>query len=223
MKATKKNLIIICVSFVLVLTTILILTITTKKRVSDTQTVAFVNGSPIAFAELKMAAESCKSQVVTYFYNTYEAEQGEKFWEKVYGEETPNEKLWSLALDEAVRYKTEQLMMVDYGVVKDISYKTYYKSFIAENKRRLKAIKNDKIIYGPEQYTLKTYFDYVHNNRLIELKDCINKEVSGNDVVDYSSENFKVKYAKVRETVKIKEVKDVAEKLKSDFYDIAFS
>lgn len=222
MKLRKKSLIIICAAWLLALAVgvgaIVLLGEEKEKGIEDTETVALVDGSPISFAELKMAAEGFKSQVVAHFYNTYGAEQSETFWNEAHGKETPNERLYSLALEEAVRLKTEQLMMVEYGIVKDISYETYYDSFIAENERRRKALLNDEIIYGPKQYTLKTYFDYVHNNRLISLKELINKEVSGTDTVDYSAANFEVKYAERRKTAQVSPIEAEENQLKENFY-----
>lgn len=224
MTVRKKSLIIICVALLLVLVvavgTALLLSPKKGIVISDTETVVYVNGSPITFAELKMASEGFQSEVVTYFFNTHGVEQSESFWNEEHGGETPNERFFKLSLDEAVRIKTEQLIMVDYGVTDDISYETYYNSFIAENKRRLTAIENNEIIYGPKQYTLKTYFDYVHNNRLIELKAFINKEVTGEDITDYSAENFEKKYAEVQKTVEVTRNEEIAEQLKEDFFDL---
>ena len=225
MKVRKKSLIVIGVSLLaaLALTVGAILLFGGGEKpqaIKDTETVAFVDESPITFAELKMSAANYQSEVVTYFYNTYSAEQNEAFWNEEHGGETPNERLYSLALDEAVRLKTEQLMMVAYGVVDDISYETFYDSFLAENERRRKALLNDEIIYGPDQYTVKTYFDYVHNNRLVSLKELINKEVSGTDTVDYSAANFEAKYAEKREEVEIVSVEAVEKQLKENFYKL---
>ncbi len=224
MKVRKKSLIIICVALLSVLVVavgaVLLLSPEKGSGISDTETVVYVNGSPIVFAELKIVSEGFQSEVVTYFYNTYGVEQSESFWNDEHGGETPNERFFKLVLDEAVRLKTEQLIMVDYGVTDDISYETYYNSFVTENKRRLKALENNEIIYGPKQYSLKNYFDYVHNNRLIELKALINKEVTGEDITDYSAENLEKKYAEVQKTVEVTEIEEIAEQLKEDFFNL---
>ncbi len=191
-----------------------------KVSFKDTETVALVNEMPISFAEFKLAAGDVKAEVVAYFYNTFGAEQSKTFWKESYDGKTPNEYWFEKALEKAVDIKTEQLMMVKYKVADDISYATFYDSFIAENNRRKRAIANNEEISGPEQYTLKGYFEYVHNNRKGELEALINKDMGDSDKLDYSEENFLELYEQWREDVVVMPVEGVANQLKADMIDI---
>ena len=224
MKVKNKWLLMILITLLLIAVTVLIVLFyganKNESGIKPDTVVATVDGEPIVFAELCLVSGDIKSNVVTYFYNTYSAEQSEDFWNRDFNGEIPNLRLYSQVLQEAVRIKTEQLMMREYGLAKDLSYQTFYDAFIAENKRRAKALENDEIIYGPKQYTEISYFEYLHNNRLLKLKAAINKKISGNDELDYSGENFDAEYQKKRENIIVKPISEVEKQLKDKLYSL---
>ena len=224
MKVQNKKFLIISVLFLLLAVTVGVILFCLCERkdtgINPDTVVATVDGEPIVFAELCFAAGDIRSDVISYFYNTYSAEQTENFWQSEFNGENPNSRLYSLTFEEAVRIKTEQLMMREYGIADDLSYKSFYDSFMAENKRRAKAIENDEIIYGPKQYTEISYFEYIHNNRLLKLKAAINKKISGGDELDYSGENFDSEYQKIREKINIKPINEIDKRLKKEFYKL---
>ena len=224
MKFGNKRLLIIPIAFVLVAVTVLIMLFCTsdknKSDINPNTVVATVDGEPIVFAELKLVAGNIRSEIISYFYNTYSAEQTDDFWNRDFNGETPNLRLYSHVLEEAVRIKTEQLMMREYSIAEDLSYQTFCDAFTAENKRRAKALKNDEIIYGPKQYTEISYFEYLHNNRLLKLKAAINKKLSGSNELDYSGENFDAEYQKRRENINVKPISEVDKRLKEIFYSL---
>lgn len=226
MTANKKGLIITVIAVIIMLAIIVtaIFILIPKKEndeiLNDGTVVANVDGTPIVFAELCLAAEDIRSEVISYFYNTYSAVQSEDFWTLDFNGETPNLKFYTLALEEAVRIKTEQIMFKDYKIAEDISYKTFYDQFIAENKRRAEALENDEIIYGPQQYSIDSYFDYIHNNRLLKLKAEINKEVTDSDELSYTGDNFDIKYKEKRAKVTVETVKEVEELLKQELNEL---
>ena len=85
--------------------------------VPQNKAVAFVDGHPIYAGELMLAIEKLKSDTIMYFMDTYGVSQGKNFWEQEAGGENPREKLITDALELAARYKKEQIMMLDYGVI----------------------------------------------------------------------------------------------------------
>ncbi len=224
MKVQNKKFLIISVSFLLLAITVAVILFCVCERketgINPDTVVATVDGEPLVFAEFCFAAGDIRSDVISYFYNTYSAEQTEDFWESEFNGENPNLRLYSLSFEEAVRIKTEQIMMREYGIADDLSYKTFYDSFIAENKRRAKALENDEIIYGPKQYTEISYYEYLHNNRLLKLKAAINKKLSGNDELDYSGKIFDAEYQKRRENITVKPIDEIDKRLKKEFYKL---
>ena len=223
MKVPKKRLIIMPIAVLLVAIIVGIILFCSWEKESDISpdtVVAMVNDEPIVFAELCFVAGDIRSEIVSYFYNTYSAEQSEDFWNRNFNGEVPNLKMYSLVFEEAVRVKTEQLMMLEYGITEDLSYNTFYEAFIAENKRRADALEKDEIIYGPKQYTEISYYEYLHNNRLLKLKAEINKKLSGSDELDYSAENFEAEYQKKRDNIIIKPEVEVENRLKKEFYKL---
>lgn len=164
--------------------------------VSQNKAVAFVEDYPIYAGELMLAIEQIKSDTVMYFMNTYGAAQGKDFWEQEFEGENPREKLIDDALSLAARYKKEQIMMLDYGVITEaeMSFKAFCKEFEAENRKRVEADKKGQTIYGPVQYTKQGYYDYLHNNRITDLKWKVNEKIMGDTSLTYESENFEQQY-----------------------------
>lgn len=164
--------------------------------------IAYVEDEPITDRELNFFAEDCRSEVISYFYNNCNAEYSDKFWNTEYMGKMPKDQLLDRALEAAVRFKTEQIMMKEQGIVSNLSYSEFYKDFQSENKKRKKG---SDFLYGPKLYTEKGYFDYLHNNRLLELKAKLN------GTADYSSEEFENSYEIKRSSAKIKIIKSAAE------------
>ncbi|WP_113676057.1 foldase protein PrsA [Vallitalea guaymasensis] len=97
-------------------------------------------------------------------------------------------------LDYMIRIKIEQLLFREKNVVEDISYKTFIKSFIEENKRRKKALDKGEIIYGPKEFQEDDYYSYLHSKRVLLLK-----EILAGDEFAIDNEKLKIYYDNSRE------------------------
>ncbi len=159
------------------------------------EAVMWVNNTPVTAEELLLAVQACRSEVISYYYTTYGITDSPEFWVTEVDGQTPRRRLLETAVRRAARYKAEQLMMQDAGIVSDISWAAFQKEFLAENERRLEAVQKGEVVYGPKQYTEYDYFNYLHNNRLLKLKAALNGGT------DYSDGKFLEAYAEFEKTM----------------------
>lgn len=208
-----KKIIIPLAAAVLAVAVAVVLIITAP--VPQNKAVAFVDGHPIYAGELMLAIEKLKSDTIMYFMDTYGVSQGKNFWEQEAGGENPREKLITDALELAARYKKEQIMMLDYGVIteKEMSFEVFCKELESENRERLAADKKGETIYGPVQYTKQGYYDYLHNNRIMDLKWKVNEKITGDTSLAYESENFEQQYKALYKDKKLNPIEKVLSRL----------
>lgn len=133
-------------------------------------TVALVDGEPIAAGELKLFFESKKSEVLEYFYNEYGIEYNKDFWTTEIEGEIPIEIAVDKAIEDLTQIKIEQILFVECGIVKDITYESFLKALSEENQNRNEG---EQVIYGPEQYSQQLYYNYLHTNRVNDLMSSI--------------------------------------------------
>lgn len=186
--------------------------------ISDTKVAAYVEDYPIYIGEMRLAIEQIKSDTVMYFIDTHGAVQGKDFWEQEFDGENPREKLIGDALMLAARYKKEQIMMLDFGVITEtqMSFETFCKELKDENRSRREAEKNGEIIYGPVEYTKQGYYDYLHNNRLLDLRWKVNEKITGDNSLTYETANFEQQYALYYADKEIVRVEKAIARLKTD-------
>lgn len=133
--------------------------------------IASVNGEPIVRDEFKLFMDLRRANVFTYFQQTHKATYQPEFWDSSYGGEVPIRMLREDVLNELVRIKVQQLWARELGLAKDVSYAQFLKALAAENERRRIALRNREPIYGPQQYDIRGYYDYLFSNLVVALRD----------------------------------------------------
>lgn len=73
-------------------------------------------------------------------------------------------------LKETIDIKSKQILIKEYGIREDISYKTFIKNLDEENKRRVNAKGNNEVIFGPEKYSEYQYYTYLLQRDMKELE-----------------------------------------------------
>lgn len=176
LKCKKKK--IILNRILLLLAAAAVLSFITEVFIAEDKTIGAevvvqVGGYPITEPEYDFFLKQTKSDVRRYFKSTYGVDLGDGGWERLYGGEKPKEVWETVARKEAVRFKTEQVLALEKGIVADISYDYFLESLQSENERRRKVTAEGGILYGLLQYTEKTYYDYLQSNLRIQLKSSL--------------------------------------------------
>jgi hypothetical protein len=143
------------------------------KAATETSVVAFVDGTPIAAAELKLQMLNDRPAVFQYFHATYNVDDNPVFWTSYYGKENPLTWLKQRAMQDIVRIRVQEILMKRYGLIRDAGYSYFETAFNAENSRRRHALANNQPVYGVLQYSESQYLDYVITNGANHLKDAM--------------------------------------------------
>jgi len=113
------------------------------------------------------------SEVFNYF-NAQGMEDHLGYWKDTGKAESPIVRMRKVVTEELTRIKTLQGWAKEKGLIKDPSYTAFKRGLLAENARRLKAVENKEVIYGPTQYKEYRYYYF----RLEDLNQALLEAVS---------------------------------------------
>ncbi len=147
-----------------------ILFVTFSCETNKSGIVALVDNEPVTATELKHWILLNKTKVYNHFYRNYEIAGYNDFWEGVYNNKSPRQMLINLALEDAVRFKVQQLIALEKGIVSNIRYDDLIKEMNQVNLEREKSIEKGQPVYGPVQFTSRTYLAHIFDNMTYELK-----------------------------------------------------
>lgn len=148
----------------------------------EVETIAYINDEPISVEEFNLFFARERAQVFSYFHSTYTISEKDDFWHTEYEGQVPIKVAREKTLEALKRIKIEQLYMKEEGILEDTSYGRFLEDLATENERRKKALENNQVIYGPKEFRENTYYDYLHSNRVIALKDKLGE--NGNAITD---------------------------------------
>lgn len=133
---------------------------------------ASVNGEPVDSRELSLVMAELRPETMDYFYRQYGADVNKPgFWKTDFSGEVPLKLLKDKALKRLVRLKVEELQARDAGAADDISYGTFLRRLDEENKQRREKLDKHEVVFGPKQFTERTYFNYTFQTMVNELKN----------------------------------------------------
>lgn len=149
-----------------------------SSKTAGDKTVLTIDGYEVTECEFKAVLQNKKALTTSYFKLTYNTDYGDDFWTTSVQGENPLEYAKKLAMDELLKLKVEQIMMMEDGIVSDISYSGFLERLKAENADRKAKIKNNEPIYGPKTYGVQEYYSYLHSINFQKLVDKLTKEAS---------------------------------------------
>jgi len=215
MKKTKGIIIAIsvCLSVALLLSSLVFFAIKTSVKNSDI--VATVNGLEICAEEFKLQMSAQKGYVIDEIGENKTID--DKFWKTEIDGVTPLEILKQRALDYFVKYKVEQKIAVDCGVINksETSFDALNTAMQNENKIREQKVNAGEVIYGVKEYTYNSYLTYTYSNMQIDAREKLGEK--GNKLYTSDAE-LKKWYDSVKE-----ERYPKFDTMKLDYYKITWS
>lgn len=115
-----------------------------------------------------------KANVYNYFYQKFGVEDSEHFWTQKQGNEgneVPLERLKKIAIENAKRCKVQQILALEKGIISTTNFDEIEKEMDKVNGERKLKVEKGEPIYGPMQFTSRTYFAHVFDKMVIELKN----------------------------------------------------
>ena len=140
-------------------------------EVSDSSTIATVNGKNITAEEFSLFINQNRAMTYNYFDNKYGIDRYSRdFWNSQFGLESPTEYIREIALQECILVKLQQLVAQERGIISEIDYSSFKDDLAQENTRRKLVKQNGGILYGPVVYNTQMYYNHVFSQMLINLK-----------------------------------------------------
>jgi len=137
---------------------------------TSNQTVFTIDGQSVSKSEFVDFMESDKGSVYSDFVQRHGQQNSANFWTANFNGQVPIDTLKQQTLDKLKSIKEEQILFKKYGLANDISYSGFLKALNAENNLRKKKAAQKAVIYGPEQYDAKVYYDYLQGDRREKLQ-----------------------------------------------------
>jgi len=154
----------------------------------DSMVMATVDGEPICVREFNLVSQKYKALVIQEFRKKYKLNYDAGFWCNESVGESPAENLKRRTLKTLISIKVQQLQAKKMGIISDLSYHRFLNTLAQENQRRLIAKSNNRVIFGPVQYSEEVYYDYVFSNVVIQLKSKLN--VNDKQYSDYINQQI---------------------------------
>ena len=142
-----------------------------QPSVNKNKIIGHVNQEPVTEEEYAFFAQLNRHAVIKHFRNEYKLAYHANFWTDKSKGKTPAEVLRKMTIDTITVVKVQYILAKQYGIIKNIGFQDIKQYLEHENKYRREALNKNIVIYGPEQYTMETYFNYLTSNMIIKLKD----------------------------------------------------
>lgn len=138
--------------------------------------VAWVNDLLISQLEFRHWMLLEKANTFNYFYQKYKVNESDHFWTDTFGGEVPIDRLRKVALEKAIDCKVQQAMALEKGVIDRVDFDVIVQKVKQVNTARKKTVESGEPVYGPVKFTKRTYFSYVFDKMVIDLKNELAKK-----------------------------------------------
>jgi len=133
-----------------------------------------VDSEPITFREYFNSVLHVRGDVISYFITNGADTAHPDFWHTPINGVTPLEELRNRATARAARIKIIQIYAREAGLVNDICYESFLRGLYDENQRREEVVADGGIIFGPQHYSERLFFDI----RTADLEEAVRQSLS---------------------------------------------
>ncbi len=152
--------------------------------------IAVVSGRPIHYTELLREMHSRRWVVAE---PARDGETAEDYWLKRQGDSTRLQRLYQRALQSLKAQKVQEQLLASHGLwsyADDAAFRRH----LGEVNLERTAQKGKHLIYGPDQYTTQTFFEYQNNTALIRFKEIL----VANGTLPVTEEALRAQYAEMK-------------------------
>lgn len=142
----------------------------------DKEGVAKIDGIAVTHHELDREMERCRASVINRIVKEHGITDMAGFWETTYSGQTALEILRQKALDTLVFFKVQERLLRERNLWAYNDYSELINDLAETNEVRAKAAKEGATIYGPINYSERSFFDYQFSNAVIRLKEKLVQE-----------------------------------------------
>ncbi len=164
-----------------------------------------VNGEVVEDEEIEIQAALQEQEVMDEFVRKYHAVPGEGFWQHSFEGEIPMDQLLKWTVYRVVWSRLAQEMAVEYGLRSSTGLEDKKEKLREENKRRLELKNKGEEIFGPDQYSLKDFYQLDEQSlelaliQILESKEILRDEGRGRDRRIYRIDRMKMAFRQLIE------------------------
>lgn len=143
-------------------------------------------------AELEFAMSLSRQSIFSYFNKKYHVGMSADFWHHQFPEGSPHEKLKKSAIEEIKHWRSIQLLALKYDVIQTVtSFTDLMQQRESVNKdRKIKKSRN-QVLFGPVQYSVRTFHSLTMSNLIYGIRQSINpKSIPSAEMHRYYHNNF---------------------------------
>ena len=97
--------------------------------------------------------------------------RSDHFWTEKQGNEIPLEKLKAIVIERAKRCKVQQILALEKGITETANFDEIMQDLEKVNAERKRKVDKGEPVYGPKQFTSRTYFSHVFDKMVLALKN----------------------------------------------------
>ncbi len=147
--------------------------------------VASVNGKKITAMEMHYWMQQNRTNVYNDFYQRYKAGFDQQFWLADFEGVRPIDVLKLKALNDALGFKVQQILAAEIGIHVYLSHEQMIHEMHQVNAQRTQTYLSGELVYGPINYTLQTYYNYIIDSLALELRYLLALEEQCNIIVGH--------------------------------------
>jgi hypothetical protein len=171
-RQSKRSIILYTAFFLILIACTISFIIREGEGLKDTSVVAYVNDEPVEYREFQLWMGREKNGILVEFQSKYDASTSDpNFWTRSYDGKRPIDVLKDTTMQKIILTKVQQSLARNNGLLESGRYQVFFGNWKLENERRMKAIQNKEPVYGPVQFNESGYYDYVHSNLILRLKE----------------------------------------------------
>jgi hypothetical protein len=143
--------------------------------------------------ELTFAMNQSRQTVFDYFNKKYDAQMSSNFWQTTFNNEIPYNRLKNIAFKNIKQWKSIQLLALEYGITDNVlSFVQLMRKRKEINQQRVLDKSNKKVVFGPVEYSQRTFHRLYMNNLTYALRQKLShlpKSIKNAEIKAYYQQN----------------------------------
>lgn len=131
---------------------------------SSADPLLLVNSEAVSLDEYQLVMEQKKAEVYSYFTSKHGVQPGDLKWENTYARDRPIDMLVQKSVDQVLLNRATFHVAEGLGNIHYTSFEVFKEEWKKENDLRKGAATSGQVVYGPTEFSIDQYYDFVLSN-----------------------------------------------------------
>ena len=132
-----------------------------SEKAADSEVVGTYKNATICFGEMRIVASKVRSDIISEVSSDSSFVFDENFWDKVYDGKVIRQWFEEQTKRELFEMKEKQLLAQENGLLDEIDFASFANANEDDNAARKAKINAGEPVYGPEEYSIEDFYDYI--------------------------------------------------------------